>query len=110
MIQNRTLDDYKRAGAWMRLLKAVLAKTYIECSKVMRVGEYEGRFESVIRKVDNVCSRAEDNMFRDFPEISNQHVAVFYGTPDGKYRSDVDKEQTELMIKLVKDLFKDNWE
>ena len=49
-------------------------------------------------------------MFRDFPEISNQHVAVFYGTPDGKYRSDVDKEQTELMIKLVKDLFKDNWE
>lgn len=109
MIKNRTLDDYKRAGAWMRLLKAVLGKTYIECSKVMRVGEYESRFDSVIRKVDNVCSRAEDNMFDDFPKLSDQHIDVFYGAPDVT-TTDVDKEQTALMRKLVKELFKDNWE
>lgn len=36
MIKDRTLDDYKKAGAWMRLLKTVLAETYVECSKVLK--------------------------------------------------------------------------
>ncbi len=106
MIKNRTLDDYKKAGAWMRLLKAVLAETYMECSKVLKAKDTDS-LESAIRRVDAVCSKAEDNMFGDFPELSNQYIDVFYGTPNIS-TTDVDKEQIALMRKLVKELFEDN--
>ena len=109
MERQRTIDDYKEAGAWMRLLKAVLTSTYVSCSKVARVKEYENPLWSAEKKIEQVCSRAEDNMFGDFPELSNEYIDVFYGAPDSHCRNDVDSEQVELMIKLVKELFKDNW-
>jgi DNA polymerase III alpha subunit (gram-positive type) len=57
----------------------------------------------------HIVNIKEDNMFDDFPKLSNQHIDVFYGAPDVT-TTDVDKEQTALMRKLVKELFKDNWE
>lgn len=92
----------------MRLLKSVLAKTEAACSKVTKARDYD-KLASARSKIDTVCSRAEDNMFDDFPELSNQHIDVFYGAPDVT-TTDVDKEQTSLMRELVKELFKDNWE
>ncbi len=108
MERKRTLEEYKEAGAWMRLLKSVLSKTEVACSKVTKARDYD-KLASARSKIDIVCSRAEDNMFDDFPKLSNQHIDVFYGAPDVT-TTDVDKEQTALMRKLVKELFKDNWE
>lgn len=93
----------------MRLLKAVLAETYMECSKVVKASDCD-ILETATHKIDNVCSRAEDNMFNDFPKVGNEYIDVFYGTPGSTCRSEVDTEQVKLMIKLVKELFKDNWE
>lgn len=109
MIQNRTLEDYKRAGAWMRLLKSVLTRTHIECSKVLRAHDAD-RFNTVETKVGILCSRAEDNMFNDFPKVSNDYLDAFYGVLDSTpFRNDVDKEQVELAEELIKELFGENW-
>lgn len=109
MERQRTIDDYKEAGAWMRLLKAVFGKTLIACSKVMRVKEYESPLWAAQKRIEQVCSRAEDNMFGDFPELGSKYIDIFYGVPCSRCRNDVDREQVELMIKLVKELFEDNW-
>lgn len=106
MKKNRTIEDYKRAGASMRLLKAVLTEAYMACSEVLSAKDCD-KFEVAIRRVDTICSKAEDNMFRDFPELSDQYVDVFYGTPD-TCTTEVDKEQIGIMLGLVKGLFKNN--
>lgn len=108
METNRTLDDYKRAGAYMRLLKAVLAETHVACGKVLRAKETD-KFNTISRKVDAVCSDTEENMFYDYPQLDSRYCSVFYGSPDHGYRDDIDMEQIKLMIELVKELFKDNW-
>lgn len=106
---NRTLDDYKRAGAWMRLLKSVESRAFTECSKVLRKSDAD-KFHVVSDRISVISSRAEDNMFDDFPELNNDYLDVFYGDAGtGPFRTRVDSEQIELMIELVKELFKDNW-
>lgn len=92
----------------MRLLKAVTSKAHIECSKVLNARDSD-KFYTVSGKIDTICSRAEDNMFDDFPTLNNDYLDIFYGSPETKTRNDVDQEQIDLMIELVKELFGDNW-
>ena len=108
MKKDRSMDDYLRAGAWMRLLKAVFAKTYVECSKVMRVSEYEDKLRSAEKKILSVCSQAEDNMFADFPKLDSDYTDAFYGSPSIN-RSKVDEEQIERMTNYIIELFGKNW-
>lgn len=109
MISNRTLEDFKRAGAYMRLLKMVFAKTLIEVSKVTRVNEYESKLNAAEKRIESVCSKAEDNMFYAYPKLSDEYLDVFYGCTNMTPRSEVDREQLELMQSLIIDLFGDNW-
>lgn len=109
MISNRTLEDYKRAGAYMRLLKTIFAKTYIEVSKVTRVHEYENKLNAAEKRIDSVCSKAEDNMFYAYPKLSDEYLDIFYGDASAKPRNDVDREQLDLMQELVKEVFGENW-
>ena len=108
MIKKRTMDDYKMAGAYMRLLKTILPETIVACSAVLYAKDTD-RFLSAERAISQICSRAEDNMFTDFPELGNEHIDIFYGAVGNKPRNDTDREQVELAIKLVKEAFEDNW-
>lgn len=104
MERNRTLEDYKRAGAYMRLLKDLLSKTHVECSKVLTTQDYD-QFNTAHNVVNRLCSRAEGNMYNDFPKLGSEYTSIFYGTIDNNPRGDVDEEQRQLATELIKELF-----
>ena len=92
----------------MRLLKAVTSKTHIECSKVLYARDTD-KFYAISNRAELLCAKAEDNMFMDYPKLGHEYCDIFFGSPDAESRNDVDQEQIDLMIELVKELFKDNW-
>ena len=61
--------------------------------------------ERAINRFEEVCSHAENNMFSDFPRLSNDHINVFYGEVDDEPRSEVDREQIERARKVADELF-----
>ena len=61
--------------------------------------------ERAINRFEEVCSHAEDNMFSDFPRLSNDHINVFYGEVDDEPRNEVDRGQIELARKVADELF-----
>ena len=110
MIKKRTMDDYKTAGAYMRLLKHVMQYAHTACSAVLYAKQSD-RFYSAEKTIGALCSCAEDNMFMDFPNLeSHEGFDVFWGALDiNPPRTETDKEVVELAIKLVKEAFGDNW-
>ena len=108
MKRTRTIDDYKRAGAWMRLLKTVLAETHLSCSDVLNKNDCL-IFDSITKKVNIICSRTEDKMFKDHPELNSDALDIFYGSADCSTRTDTDDEQVHLMQKLIVKMFGTNW-
>ena len=109
MDKKRTLDDYKTAGAWMRICKHVLAKTNNACWSVLAASDRR-IFTNAERKISALGSRAEDNMFVDFPELNSDAFDIFYGALDIEPRTDTDREQQYIMQELVIKLFGENWE
>ncbi len=109
MRQYKTLDDYKVAGAWMRLCKAVLARTHVECSKILNARTSD-LFFTLEKKLDILCSRSEDEMFDTYPTLPNGYLDVFFGNLSDQPRTDTDQEIIELAKKLVEKLFGENWE
>lgn len=102
--KERTLDVYKRAGAEMRLFKTLGAKLATDISKVMKSGDTDMLLRA-LDKVDIICSRAEDNMFRDFPDISSDYIDVFYGCTKNDPRNEVDAEMVSLAKEVADGLF-----
>lgn len=109
MIKDRTIEDYKVAGAWMRLLKCVESKAHIECSKVLLKSDSD-KFHVIENRLYTLCSNAENNMFDDFPAVGDEYVDVFYGAVDAAPRNRLDREQIELAKELATGLFGDNWD
>lgn len=102
--KNRTIDEYKKAGAKMRLFKNVGAKLAVDISKVISASDYK-ILESALHRIDEVCSRAEDNMFSDFPGLGSEYVNVFYGNVGDKPRNPLDEEVLQLAKKASDELF-----
>ena len=103
--KERTIDVYKRAGAEMRLLKSVLSKVTVDVSKVLSATETD----KLIKELDRIClicSKAEENMFKDYPKLSNEYTDVFYGALNYEPRNEVDAEIIETAKRVADELFK----
>jgi len=100
----RTLDEYKKAGARMRLYKTLASKLYVAISHVVSAKDQD-KLDRAIRRIDEVCSNAEDNMFRDFPDLGNEYIDVFYGATNSALRNSVDEEIIALAKEAVNELF-----
>ena len=87
--KDRTLDEYKRAGGEMRLFKQLGVTLAVDISKALSAGDTD-KLLRALGKVDEICSRAEDNMFRDHPGIGDEHVDVFYGDVFYEPRNELD--------------------
>ena len=95
MLRNRTMEQYKLAGAEMRLLKSLMGKTIVDASCVLTAADQD-KLMRALDCIDEVCSHAEDNMFHDYPTLSNDHIDVFYGDVNDEPRNTVDEEQIAL--------------
>lgn len=101
---NRTLEMYKNAGAKMRLFKELGTKLMVDLSPLLSAKDND-KLHKIMNEVSGICSHAEDNMFSDFPELSNEYIDVFYGTTSMQPRNDVDKEIINLAKTLPDELF-----
>jgi len=85
----RTKETYMDAGAAMRLLKAAGSKVADEVGKVLSAKDND-KLLKALRVIDEVCSKAEDSMFSDHPELTDDALDVFYGTLDIESRNETD--------------------
>ena len=90
-IKERTMDKYVAAGASMRLLKEMGNKALIDASAVLSAKEQD-MFINCLNRIDLICSRAEDNMLEDHPDLGGEFSDVFYGGLDDTPRTDLDRE------------------
>ena len=84
--KERTMDRYKKAGAEMRLLKTLGGNAAVDISLVLSAADTD-KFLKALRMIEEVSLRAEDNMFRDHPELPDEYVDVFFGDTDKKPRT-----------------------
>lgn len=87
----RTLEMYKRAGAEMRLLKALEGRIWTGFGNLVSAQDQD-KLLRAFRAIDAVCSNAEDNMFRDYPELGSEYTDVFYGATSAEPRNSLDEE------------------
>lgn len=103
--KERTLELYKRSGAEIRLLKATFGKLIHDVSCVLYAKDVDKLFK-ILDEIKIIGSKAEDNMFRDFPEISSKYLDVFYGDLDDVPRNKVDEEIIQKARTVADELFK----
>ena len=107
MIQKnrRTVDTYMKVGAKMRLFKMLGTRTAVEISQVLSATDTQ-KLMRALDKVDEICSKAEDNMFRDHPELPDEYVDVFFGDTDKKPRNSVDEMMIDMAIETASEYAK----
>ena len=102
--KRRTVDTYMKAGAKMRLFKTLGTRMVVDISRVLSASDTQ-KLMRALDKVDEICSKAEDNMFRDHPELPNMYIDVFYGNIGDEPRNDVDREVITLAREAADGLF-----
>lgn len=104
MTKHRTLEDYKRAGAYLRLLNSVFVDTFSNVCRVFPLKE-TGRLASIDKNVlvKFRCS-AEERMWHDHPGLTPEHRHVFFGSPDVPPRDDVDLEVQGIIIDIMEEM------
>lgn len=103
--KERTLDLYKRAGSEMRLFKSLSADLMADISRVLSASDTDSMIRA-LRRIDEICSKAEDNMFRDYPNLGADYTNVFYGCVSEEPRNKVDAEIIERARKAADELFR----
>ena len=102
--KERTMERYLKAGAEMRLFKNLGAKMITDISYVLSAADQD-KLMRAMNRIDEVCSKAEDNMFCDYPNISNEYTNVFYGNVEDAPRNGVDKKIIEMAREAADELF-----
>lgn len=103
--KERTMDRYKKAGAEMRLLKTICGKTAVDISLVLSAAGTD-KFLKALRMIEEVSSKAEDNMFRDHPDLPDEYVDVFFGDTDKKPRNGVDEMMIDMALEVASEYAK----
>lgn len=88
----------------MRLFKTAYSEVITSLSEVMPKQDYE-KVMRAMYKVDQVCSDAEDRMFREHPELGDEYTDVFYGALKNDTRNDVDRKVVQMAHEMSEHLF-----
>ena len=102
---NRTIELYKQIGAEFRMMKDVTTKLCMDASKVLSPSETE-KMTRALGKLDQIRSKAEDHMFKDHPEVTNDYLSVFYGNLGDSPNNPIDEEVAGIAKKVADELFK----
>ena len=101
---DRTMTMYVEAGAYMRLLSYIGAKAAVAMSKVLPAKDAD-RLMKLLQRIDEIRSKAEDQLFDDFPNIGNEGTDVFYGTLSAEPRNELDEEVIRMAKQKTMELF-----
>jgi len=101
----RKIDVYENAGAYMRLFKTVGTKAVVAISPVLHAKDTD-RLLKALNTIDGICSKADSNMFSDHINLGNEYVDVFYGDLASEQRNDVDEKIITMAKERAVELFK----
>ena len=87
----------------MCLMKVLGTKAMVDISYVISAADQD-RFARAMNIIEEICSKAEDNMFHDYPDLPNEYIDVFYGSTQSEPRNDMDRLMIEKARKEVLNL------
>lgn len=93
----RTMEVYVEAGAYARLLSDIGTKAAVAMSKVLPAKETD-RLVNLLNRFDEIKCKADDQMFRDFPDLGHEGTAVFYGTLSEEPESELEENVISAAI------------
>lgn len=102
--KERTLEKYMEIGAQMRLCKCATVKALEALGGVLPKNDCK----NIVKAMDllsQVASKAEDRMFMDHPDVSDEYLNAFYGTLQGEPNSEVDQKVRELAKEYAEKIF-----
>lgn len=102
----RTMEMYVEAGAYVRLLSDIGSKAVVAMSKVLPAKDAD-RLVVLLNRIDEVKSKADDQLFRDYPKLGNEGTDVFYGTLGEAPRNELDAEVIAVARQKTMALFVD---
>lgn len=103
--KERKIEVYENAGAYMRLLKTVGTKAAARISPVLHAKDTD-KFLKALNIIDEICSKADANMFSDHINLGHEYVDVFYGDLAVEPRNDVDEKIIAMAKEKADELFK----
>ena len=98
------MEVYLEAGACARLLHDIGTKTAVVMSQILPAKDSD-RLVVLLNRIDEIKSKAEDQLFRDHPQIGYKARDVFYGTLKEKPQSEMDEEVIAKAKKKAGELF-----
>ena len=102
--KERTIEMYMKAGAEMRLFKTLGVRLMVDISKVLLAKEQD-KLMRALKIIDDVCLKAETNMFHDYPHLKDEYTDVFYGKIENESRNDVDMKILKMAKEIVDEFF-----
>lgn len=100
------MEVYVEAGAYARLLSDIGAKASVAMSQILPAKETD-RLVNLLHRIDEVKSKADAQMFRDFPDLGHEGTAVFYGTLSQNPNCKLDEEVIGTAKAKARELFGD---
>lgn len=102
--KKRTLEEYRYVGAQMRIFKHLVASLSESAHGVAGAVDNK-RLKRAVDDINEICFNLDEKMFKDFPELGDDYLKVFYGALDDAPSNKVDAEQIALAKKIVKGYF-----
>ncbi len=103
--QDRDIDLYLKVGAMTRLLHQISVDVSILASGVLKAKDID-QWARAEQKIELIRSRAEDYMFEDHPELSNDYLKAFYGSLFKESDAEVDRKAAETVESYLRNLLK----
>ena len=103
---DRTMEVYVEAGAYARLLSDVGTKAAVAMSRILPAKEAD-KLVCLLNKIDEVKCKADDQLFKDFPQLGHEGTDVFYGTLSQEPRNELDEEVIGTARSRFTELFGD---
>lgn len=88
----------------MRLLKSLSARLITDTGSIL-LKTQQDKLMIAMDKVSQLCSVAEENMFKDYPDLGKDYIDVFYGDVSDEPRNEVDKKIIEMAKEVSDGLF-----
>ncbi len=100
----KTLEQYKDMGAKFRVFKTMACQLSVEASQFLQASQW-AKLQKAVDTIGAFASPIENKMFRDYPELTDEYIDVFYGATDNETRNEVDADVVDRAKKFCGSLF-----
>ena len=105
--KDRTVEQYLRAGAYTCVFRALTTGHGFmpNLSAVLSHADTE-KLIRLVRDIRTIFLKAETNMFKDHPQLTNKYLDVF-ANDGGEQRNEVGEEIVRMADEIARGLFQE---